>query len=137
MTNSFGFEPDWEQYKEEVGSNRIQPIKESIQNLDDPEEKMLMIMEALTEDLEIIPDVGNFYTFVYNARTPQLQYDQHPLIACTDVQRWGFRGWNYHWEDWRNYNWNEVAGQLYVVRPSEVMDLRQIAYAYYKVVAPI
>ena len=70
MTNSFGFEQDWEQYKEEVGSNRIEPIKQNIQDLDDSEEKMLMIMEVLSADLEINPNVGNFYTFVYNARKP-------------------------------------------------------------------
>ena len=93
-------------------------------------------MDILNTDLELIPDVGDFYTFVYTARTPLLEYDQHPLIACTDVQQWGFRGFNYHWEDFRNYNWNEVAGQLYVVRPNELMDLRQISYAYYKIVPP-
>ncbi len=131
MAEGFG------QYLEQVGPNRIKPVKQEIQDLEDPEEKMLMIIETLSGDLEVIPDVGGFYTFVYNAKTPRLQYDQHPLITCTDVQRWGFRGWNYHWEDWRNYNWNEIAGQLYVVRPNEVMDLRQIAYAYYKVVSPI
>jgi len=130
MAEGFG------QYLEEVGPNRIKPVKQEIQDLNDPEEKMLMIMDTLSADLELIPDVGDFYTFVYNARTPLLEYDQHPLIACTDVQQWGFRGFNYHWEDFRNYNWNEVAGQLYVVRPNELMDLRQIAYAYYKMVPP-
>ena len=131
MAEGFG------QYLEQVGPNRIKPVKQEIQDLEDTEEKMHMIIETLSGDLEIIPDIGGVYTFVYNAQTPRLQYDQHPLITCTDVQKWGFRGWNYHWEDWRNYNWNEVAGQLYVVRPNEVMDLRQIAYAYYKVVSPI
>ena len=131
MAEGFG------QYLEEVGPNRIKPLKQTLQNQVVPEDTMLMIMEALGGDLEIIPNIGNYYTFVYNARTPLLKYDQHPLIACTDVQRWGFRGFNFHWEDWRNYNWNEIAGQLYVVRPNEITDLRQIAYAYYKVVAPL
>ena len=130
MAEGFG------QYLEQVGPNRIKPVKQEIQDLNDPEEKMLMIMDILSVDLELIPDVGDFYTFVYNARTPRLEYDQHPLIACTDVKQWGFRGFNYHWEDFRNYNWNEVAGQLYVVRPNELMDLRQISYAYYKIVPP-
>ena len=130
MAEGFG------QYLEQVGPNRIKPVKQEIQDLNDPEEKMHMIMDILSVDLELIPDVGDFYTFVYNARTPRLEYDQHPLIACTDVKQWGFRGFNYHWEDFRNYNWNEVAGQLYVVRPNELMDLRQISYAYYKIVPP-
>ena len=46
------------------------------------EEMMLEIMDVLNETVTPIPDVGNFYTFVYNAKTPGETYDQHPLIAC-------------------------------------------------------
>jgi len=47
----------------------------------DPEEMMLEIMERLNDTVTPIPEVGKFYTFVYNAKTPGKQYDQHPLIA--------------------------------------------------------
>ena len=51
---------------------------------------MLIIMEALNDTVTPIPEVGNYYTFVYNAKLLGiLQYDQHPLIACTDLLKNG------------------------------------------------
>jgi len=94
----------------------------------DPEEMMMKIMELLSGTVTPIPDVGGFYTFIYNAKTPNISYDQHPLIACTDVLRWGFRGINLHLRKSRQYTWDEVAGQLYIVQYNEVDDLMKIPY---------
>ena len=49
----------------------------------DQEDMMLEIMSLLNDTVTPVPDVGNFYTFVYNPKTPNITYDQHPLIACT------------------------------------------------------
>ena len=110
-------------------------IRESLSELNnqtnDPEEMMLEIMDALNDTVTPIPDVGNFYTFVYNAKTPGESYDQHPLIACTSLERWGFRGLNFHWQKYRNYTWGELAGQLYIVRQNELDDLLAIPYGKY------
>ena len=94
----------------------------------DPEEMMMEIMEILNDTVTPIPEVGKFYTFVYNAKTPRIRYDQHPLIACTDLQQWGFKGLNFHWRQSRNYTWEELAGQLYVVQYDELDDLLAIPY---------
>jgi len=94
----------------------------------DPEEMMMKIMEVLNSTVTPIPDVGGFYTFIYNAKTPNISYDQHPLIACTEVLRWGFRGINLHLRKSRQYTWDEVAGQLYIVQYDEVDDLMKIPY---------
>ena len=110
-------------------SNRIEAIKEELQTTNDPEDRMLMIMDALKDTVSPIPEVGKFYTFVYNAKTPRIQYDQHPLIACTDLQQWGFKGLNFHWRQSRNYTWEELAGQLYIVQYDELDDLLAIPYA--------
>ena len=110
-------------------ANRIEPIKEELETTNDPEDLMLMIMEALKGTVSPIPEVGKFYTFVYNAKTPRIQYDQHPLIACTDLQQWGFKGLNFHWRQSRNYTWEELAGQLYIVDYEELDDLLAIPYA--------
>ena len=75
-----------------------------------------------------IPEVGKFYTFIYNAKTPNITYDQHPLIACTDLQSWGFKGLNFHWRQSRNYTWEELAGQLYIVEYNELDDLLRFPY---------
>ena len=109
--------------------NRIEEIKEELETTNDPEDLMLMIMEALKGTVSPIPEVGKFYTFVYNAKTPRIQYDQHPLIACTDLQQWGFKGLNFHWRQSRNYTWEELAGQLYIVDYEELDDLLAIPYA--------
>ena len=110
-------------------ANRIEPIKEELETTNDPEDLMLMIMDALNDTVSPIPQVGQFYTFVYNAKTPRIQYDQHPLIACTDLQQWGFKGLNFHWRQSRNYTWEELAGQLYIVDYNELDDLLAIPYA--------
>ena len=94
----------------------------------DPEEMMMQIMDLLSGTVTPIPDVGGFYTFIYNAKTPNISYDQHPLIACTEVLRWGFRGINLHLRKSRQYTWDEVAGQLYIGEYDEVDDLMKIPY---------
>ena len=117
-----------EQRPPEVNENRIEAIKGKLTS-SDPEDLMLEIMGALNNTVEAIPSVGKYYTFVYNAKTPEKQYDQHPLIACTDLFRWGFRGINFHWQSSRNYTWEELTGQVYMVKSIELDDLLAIPYA--------
>ena len=121
---AFGLDGDQEE------NNRVREFLSELNNqTNDPEEMMLEIMDALNDTFTPVPDVGNFYTFVYNAKTPGEQYDQHPLIACMGLFPWGFRGLNFHWQKYRNYTWNELAGQLYIVQPNELDDLLAIPYA--------
>ena len=109
--------------------NRVREYLSDLNNrTNDPEEMMMEIMEVLNDTVTPIPEVGKFYTFVYNAKTPDITYDQHPLIACTDLQSWGFKGLNFHWRQSRNYTWEELAGQLYIVQWNELDDLLTIPY---------
>ena len=109
--------------------NRIEAVKDELEkSINDPEDLMLIIMEALNNTVTPIPEVGKFYTFIYNAKTPNITYDQHPLIACTDLQSWGFKGLNFHWRQSRNYTWEELAGQLYIVEYDELDDLLRFPY---------
>ena len=124
MVDNFGFDKEGL-----IEDNRIREYLSDLNNrTDDPEEMMLEIMEVLNQTVTPIPEVGNFYTFVYNAKTPGETYDQHPLIACTSLERWGLKGLNFHWRKSRNYTWNELAGQLYIVQPNELDDLLAIPY---------
>ena len=126
--SNFGF--DGEEQQEE--DNRIREYLSDLNNrTNDPEEMMLEIMEVLNTTVTPVPDPGNFYTFVYTAKTPGETYDQHPLIACMNLFPWGFRGLNFHWRRYRNYTWEELAGQLYIVQPNELDDLLAIPYAKY------
>ena len=125
MTDSFGFGNAAEMEED----NRVREYLSDLNDrTNDPEEMMMEIMEALNDTVTPIPEVGKFYTFVYNAKTPDITYDQHPLIACTDLQAWGFKGLNFHWRQSRNYTWEELAGQLYIVQYNELDDLLAIPY---------
>ena len=69
------------------------------ENTSDPEENNVNDYGSLQSNSKLLfLKVGGFYTFVYNAKTPKITYDQHPLIACVDLFSWGFRGLNFHWQ---------------------------------------
>ena len=108
---------------------RVEELKAAVQaeNTTAPEEIMLLIMEIFTIEV-LYPEPGKFYTFVYNAKTPNETYDQHPLIACMELFRWGFRGLNFHWQKYRNYTWEEVSGKLHVVEFQELDELLALQY---------
>ena len=108
---------------------RVEELKAAVlqENTTDPEEIMLLIMEIFTIEV-LYPEPGKFYTFVYNAKTPNETYDQHPLIACMELFRWGFRGLNFHWQKYRNYTWEEVSGKLHVVEFQELDEILALQY---------
>ena len=129
MTDSFGFNEEKELDLERNPTERVEELKKMVldANTSDPEEIMLLIMELFTIE-EILPEVGKFYTFIYNPKTPNITYDQHPLIACVDLFKWGFRGLNFHWQQYRNYTWAEVAGKLHLVEFQELDELLSLQY---------
>ena len=114
---------------EKTPTARIEELKAAVlqANTTDPEEIMLLIMEIFTIEV-LYPEPGKFYTFVYNAKPPNDTYDQHPLIACMELFRWGFRGLNFHWQKYRNYTWEEVSGKLHVVEFQELDELLALQY---------
>ena len=108
--------------------NRIESIKEELEAENDQEDQMLLIMDALRDTVTPAPEPGTICTFVYNAKTPGITYDQHPLVAVTELFQWGFRGLNFHWRKYRQYTWEELAGQVYIVQPDELDDLLSAQY---------
>ena len=76
--------------------SRIKSILMSINGTEDPDDLMLEILDALS-DKTILPEIGKFYTFVYKPKTPNVRYDEFPLVGVTDIYKWGFSGINFHW----------------------------------------
>ena len=111
--------------------SRIIDIKENFTGKDSSE-LMMELMEACNETVTPVPDVGKFYFFVYAPKTPNIRYDENPLVAVTDIFAWGFRGINFHWDKHRNYTWNEVVGQLYEVYDDELNQLDSIPFANFR-----
>ena len=113
----------------ETTENRLEHVVSDIIAMTDPEDMMLAVMETLNDTVVTTPDVGRYYTFIYAPKTPRIRYDQFPLIACIGIFRWGFRGVNFHWDDYRNYTWQEVAGTLHVINQDEIEYMRSVPYA--------
>ena len=108
--------------------NRVSGLLESLIGTEEPDDMMLEIMDKLSDTVTPIPDLGNFYTFVYQAQTLNETYDVHPLIAAMEYTPFGFKGFSYHWNRMRIYNFNGVVGQLYFVNRDELDELRTIPY---------
>ena len=108
--------------------NRIEPVIDDLKSERDVGERMELIMYALNDTVTPIPEEGNICTFKYFAKTPNIEYDQHPLVAVTDVFSWGFRGINFHWKDYRQYTWEELGTQVYIVYREELDDLLSLQY---------
>ena len=114
--------------KKAESRSRLDILHERIENLSDPEDIMVEIIDVFNKT-ELVPEVGNYYTFIYNPKTQDIDYDQHPLVAVTSIFNWGFQGINFHWNEPRRYTWQEVAGRLHVVEDDEIMSMRNINYA--------
>jgi hypothetical protein len=115
----------------DLNRNRVRSVLNSITGKESGDDLMLELLEVVSESGKV-PQVGKFYIFVYNAKTPNIRYDQNPLVAVTDVFQWGFKGLNMHWGEVRQYTWNEVAGSVYEVYPSEIKDLQAIPFANFR-----
>ena len=69
--------------------NRLRSIVNEMTGLKDPDDRMLEVMGVLTASPARSVEPGKLYLFIYNAKTPNITYDQNPFIAVTDVfQQW-------------------------------------------------
>ena len=107
--------------------NRNKPLLRNLIGIENSDDLMQEILGALKITTSS-PSVGKYYTFVYSPKSKNIQYDEFPLVAVTDIFPWGFRGINFHWGGPRQYTLSEVIGDLHLVYPQEFIDLRSIPY---------
>lgn len=107
--------------------SRINRLRQAINGVTDAETIMRAILDIFSGS-ESIPIPGNYYTYVYNAKTPRLLYDQHPLIACLEITEKGFRGLNFHLNMNRNYTYPEVGSALCLIQQNEISFFRSLSY---------
>ena len=113
-------------YPTDDNRNRVRGVVYNLIGTEDADELMIELMSAVQDSSVMVPDVGKYYIFTYTPKTPLITYDQNPLVAVTNVFRWGFRGLNYHWRDYRQYTWEELSGSLYEIYPDELSDVREL-----------
>jgi hypothetical protein len=117
--------------------NRIIPIKRDLIGTESAEELMNRIINALSDTKVDYPEMGKYYTYIYNAKTPKLLFDLYPLIISSGPDGTGlaFIGFNYHWQlrggqsPLRQYNFPEVQDGFYEMNSLEFITLRGINYA--------
>lgn len=113
-------------------SNRIQPILNNLLGVEDPDDLMNEIINAIKDtNVGMTPSPGNYYTYIYYAKTPRITYDRYPLIRSGPLLPRGFVGFNYHLGEMRQYNTNDgerLVSGLYQINEQEFESLRKIPY---------
>ena len=98
----------------------------------DTQDEIMAVIQEIFDDVEKYPRPGNIYTFVYTAKTPGISYDKHPLVIvqADGFGLSGFKGFNVHWPDHRNYVWEGVTGSFHRVQKGEEFDyLHDVPYS--------
>jgi hypothetical protein len=109
--------------------SRVEIMMQRISQANDSPNEIMAVIQEVFDDTEKYPRPGNIYTFVYTAITPQIFYDQHPLLMVESVNLSGFKGFNVHWPDHRNYLWENVTGVFHRVQKGEEFDyLHDVPY---------
>jgi hypothetical protein len=116
-------------YPTDDKENRIRNIIDGLIGTENPQDMMEQIKSTISSDSKVNIQSGKIYTFTYRAKSSGLMYDMHPLVGVTNVYNWGFTGINFHWDETRQYTWDEVIGEVYEVRKEELTDIRRIPYA--------
>ena len=96
-----------------------------------PTRNMGILLRSLTPS-GIVPEANKYYTFIYRANTPGIQYDQNPLILCGDVYKWGFNGMNVHWGSVRQYSWSGMVSNIYELDQEEFGFLQDVPLAKFR-----
>ncbi len=107
--------------------NRIDPLLPKVANTG-PDKSMHILLNSLSPS-EIVPQQDKYYVFVYKAKTKGIVYDRHPFVTCSSIFKWGFIGFNYHWNEYRRYSWNEIVSNLYEIYEQELNTMENFPIA--------
>ena len=110
-------------------TNGAREIIDRLIGTENPQNLMDEIISTIDSSPKINVEVGRIYTFTYRAKTSGIMYDMHPLVGVTGVYTWGFTGVNFHWDEARQYTWDEIVGDIYEIQQEELTDMRRIPYA--------
>ena len=107
-------------------TNRLEKVSQ--QATGGPVYNMKILLGNLTPS-GIVPEVNKYYVFVYKAKTRGIVYDKYPFVTCSSIFKWGFIGFNYHWNEYRRYSWNEIVSNLYEINELELNTMEQFPIA--------
>jgi len=107
--------------------NRIERLLPLAQG--NPTKNMSVLLSNLSPSV-IVPETDKYYVFVYKAKTPNITYDKYPFVVVTALFKWGFTGFNFHWNESRRYTWPEVVSNMYEIYDSELNTMETYPIAY-------
>tara|TARA_B100001996_G_scaffold118317_1_gene89554 strand:+ start:25985 stop:26329 length:345 start_codon:yes stop_codon:yes gene_type:complete len=110
--------------------SRLSEILKEYTGSEDVDDVYQEVLGVLSEG--DVPQIGKYYTFVYRPKTPNLRYDEYPLVAVTSIFDWGFKGINFHWGESRQYTFPEIIGGLYNITDLEIDDARNLSFGKYR-----
>lgn len=103
--------------------DRVTLLQNRLTRIGNDSDAIMRIIQEVFSDTSPFPIKGQAYTFIYNAKTPGIVYDQHPLIIVDSIiSDQKFRGFNVHWNDYRNYTLPEVGSQFHIVNKGPEFD---------------
>ena len=110
-----------------VNANRIEAIKDKLTS-SDPEDLNVRNHGALNNTVEAIPMLESIIPLYIMQRLLLNNMINIPNCLHRFIQV-GIQGINFHWQSSRNYTWEELTGQVYMVKSIELDDLLAIPYA--------
>ena len=93
--------------------NRIRAIVNRLIGSEGADSLWNQISNVLSSDTDMVPEIGELYTFKYVAKTSNIVYDLYPLIVAENYLQSqngtvGFIGYNFHWN---KYGGTWLAGR--------------------------
>lgn len=130
------------QQREEPTLTRMETLLSNLAVNMDSRYYMNELIEVLSkEDLIHIPDIksypvpGETYTFIYEARTPGLLYDYHPVTTVLDFIENGFIGYNMHMGSIRRYRADDgrIKSRFYRIYDDEIENVLQVPSEFLRI----
>lgn len=87
-----------------------------------PQNNMYKLIDILDERKYGFPQPGDTFTFIYQAKTPNLIYDLHPVSTITRLEGKRFFGYNHHLGMIRQYSGKEgrILSNFYKIDRDEL-----------------
>ena len=107
--------------------NRIEKLVPKVQGAN-PDRVAQILLNSLSPS-DIVPMQDKYYVFVYKAKTRGIVYDKYPFVNVTSIYKWGFIGFNFHWNEYRRYSWREIVSNLYEINELELNTMESFPIA--------
>jgi|MDTG01.4.fsa_nt_gb hypothetical protein len=131
-----------ESEQEELTLTRMETLLSNLAVNMDSRYYMNELIEVLSKEDNIhVPEIksypvpGETYTFIYEARTPGLLYDYHPVTTVLDFIENGFIGYNMHLGSIRRYRADDgrVKTRFYRIYDDEIESVLQVPSEFLRI----